>query len=283
MSERIKVLRDNGFNTDNRTYVIAEIGINHGGSIDTAKRLIDSAARTGVDAVKFQTYLTEKRAPEGNQEVFDIFKKHELPFEAFAELKDHTKQYGIDFFSTPFDEESTQYLASIDCDLYKLASFDVVNEKLIAEVASQGKPVIMSVGMSSLEEIRNAYDILRSGTEKIAILHCISAYPTAPEDANLAAIYALQDNFDCVIGQSDHTNDIQVPLYAVAAGAQVIEKHYKIDEEMDCIDSVVSITETQMKNLVERTREIESIFGNGYLGLRDAEKDIVPFRRPTSR
>ncbi len=277
----MKNLKDIGFNTDNATYIIAEIGINHGGDVEVAKQLIDSAAKTGVDAVKFQTYLTEQRAPAGNQEVFDILKKHELPFEAFQELKNHTKQYNLDFFSTPFDNESVDYLDSIDCDLYKIASFDVVNHKLLRRLAATGKPVIMSVGMSNLDEIKAAYEILQEGTSNIVILHCISSYPTQEDDANLAAMVKLQREFDCVIGQSDHTNDIEVPLMAVAAGAQVLEKHFKIDEQMDCIDSPVSITENQMKKLVRETRRIEKIFGSGKLGVREAEGDAVPFRRRT--
>ena len=131
----MKILRDYGFNTDNKTYIIAEIGINHGGDLDTAIKLIDSAAKTGCDAVKFQTYLTEQRAPKGNREVFDVLKKCELPFSDFEKLKDHSKSYGIDFFSTPFDRESIEYLESIETDLYKVASFDVVNKELLRDLS----------------------------------------------------------------------------------------------------------------------------------------------------
>lgn len=277
----IKNLKNYGFNTNNRTYVIAEIGINHRGSIEIAKQLIDSAVRAEVDAVKFQTYITEKRAPKGNDEIFKILKDLELPFEAFKELKDYTSQYNVDFFSTPFDEESVEYLESIGMDLYKIASFDVVNHKLLREVAKTGKPVILSVGMSNLDEIKEAYEILKEGTKNIAILHCISSYPTKEEDAKLSNIYRLQEEFDCVIGQSDHTNDIIVPLYAVAAGAQVIEKHFKIDEDFECIDAPVSITEEQMAKMVKEIRRIEKIFGDVEFGIREAEKGIEIFRRPS--
>jgi len=275
----IKKLRDFGFNTDNRTYIIAEIGINHRGDIKIAKQLIDSAARSGVDAVKFQTYITEQRAPKGNNEVFKLLKDLELPFEAFKELRDYTKQYDVDFFSTPFDKESVEYLESIGTDLYKIASFDITNHSLLAEVAKTGKPVIISVGMSNLDEIREAYRLLSKGTENIAILHCISSYPTQEKDAKLSNLVKLQKEFDCIIGQSDHTNDIKVPVYAAAAGAQILEKHFKIDEEFECIDSPVSITETQMKGLVEEVRGLEKIFGDENFGLREAEKGIEIFRR----
>ncbi len=277
----IKKLRDFGFNTDNRTYIIAEIGINHRGDINIAKQLIDSAVRSGVDAVKFQTYITEQRAPKGNDEVFKILKDLELPFEAFKELRDHAKQYDVDFFSTPFDKESVEYLESIGTDLYKIASFDIVNHQLLREVAKTGKPVIMSVGMSNLDEIEDAYNILKEGTDCIAILHCISSYPTIEKDSNLSNIYKIQERYDCIIGQSDHTNDIKVPIYAAAAGAQILEKHFKIDEEFECIDSPVSITEVQMKGLVEEVRGLEKIFGHESFGLREAEKGIEIFRRPS--
>jgi len=278
---RIKRLKDHGFNTDNRTYVIAEIGINHGGSIDTAKTLINSAAKTGADAVKFQTYISEKRAPKGAKEISDILKKHELPFKAFKELQAHSREKNIDFFSTPFDIESLEYLESIGCGMYKIASFDTVNHELLRAVAKMKKTVIISVGMSSLSEVKAAYGILKSGTENTALLHCISSYPTKEEDSDLAAIYTLQDSFDCVIGQSDHTNDITVPLYAVAAGAQIIEKHYKIDEKMECIDAPVSITEKLMRTMIDEIRRIEKIFGTEELGIREAEKGMVQFRRPS--
>ena len=250
----IKELKKFGFNTNNRTYIIAEIGINHRGDINVAKKLIESAARTGVDAVKFQTYLTEKRAPKNNKEIFKILKDLELPFEAFRELKDYSKYCGVDFFSTPFDKESVEYLEKIKTDLYKIASFDVVNHQLLEEVSRTGKPVIMSVGMSNLDEIESAYNILKKGTKNIAILHCISSYPTPEENSNLSNMYEIQKRFNCIVGQSDHTNDIKVPIYAAAAGAQILEKHFKIDENFECIDSPVSITEVQMKKLVNEIR-----------------------------
>jgi len=275
----IKNLKEYGFNTKNRTYIIAEIGINHRGSVEVAKELIDSAVRVGVDAVKFQTYLTEQRISKQNKELFKILKDLELPFEAFKELKKYANQYDVDFFSTPFDNESVEYLESIGTDLYKIASFDIVNHKLLKNIANTGKPVILSVGMSNLDEIREAYEILRRGTKSVAILHCISSYPTYEKDSKLSNIYTLQKEFDCIIGQSDHTKEIFVPLCAVAAGAQIIEKHYKVDNNFDCIDAPVSITETQMKKLVDETRRIEKLFGDEEFGVRKVEEATMMFRR----
>jgi N,N'-diacetyllegionaminate synthase len=279
---RTKSLRQFGFNTKNTTYVIAEIGINHGGDLGLALSLIESAARTGVDAVKFQTYITEKRAPKGNQALFDILKRCELPFEAFRTLKSCADCHGLDFFSTPFDQESVEYLSSINTSIFKVASFDVVNLRLLKELAKTGKPIIMSVGMANRQEIEIAYRVLRQGTKNIALLHCVSNYPLEEKNANLSAIYELQDLYDCVIGYSDHTPDVAVPLMAVAAGAQIIEKHYRIDEAMECIDAPVSITESQTKFLVEQIRRNEMIFGDGVLGLRETEKGMAVFRRPSN-
>lgn len=275
----MKKLKDFGFNTNNRTYVIAEIGINHRGDVEVAKKLIDSAVKAGVDAVKFQTYLTEKRAPKGEREIFDILKSLELPFEAFKELKEYARKYDVDFFSTPFDRESIEYLEEIGMDLYKIASFDIANHQLLRDIAKTRKPVILSIGMSNLDEIREAYKILQEGTNNIALLHCISSYPTEEKDAKLANIYKLQKEFDCIIGQSDHTNDIFVPLCAVSAGAQIIEKHFKIDDNFKCIDAPVSITESQMSKMVNEIRRVEKIFGNEEFGVRESEKSTVVFRR----
>jgi N,N'-diacetyllegionaminate synthase len=276
---RIKKLKQFGINTDNRTYIIAEIGINHGGNLELAKRLIESASKTGVDAVKFQTYLTEKRAPMGNQEIFDILKKCELPFESFLKLKECSLSNGVEFFSTPFDKESIDYLQSIDVGLYKVASFDVVNLELLRDLSKTGKPIIMSVGMANRQEIETAYKTLNERIHKIALLHCVSSYPLDEKDANLSAIYELQDAYDCIIGYSDHTPNIVTSLMAAAAGAQVIEKHYRLDIGMDCIDAPVSITENQTKKMVEEIRTLEDVFGEGKLCMSEPEKGTSIFRR----
>ena len=243
-------------------------------------RLIDSAACTGCDAVKFQTYITENRAPKGNQQIFDILKRCELPFDAFEKLKNHAEQHGLSFFSTPFDRESVDYLEGIGCEIHKVASFDVVNKELLDAVSKSGKTVIMSVGMANHEEISEAYKILSKNTNKIAVLHCISAYPTKIEDAKLESILSLRVQYkDCVIGQSDHTDGIKVPLYAVAMGAQIIEKHYRVNNSMDCVDAPVSINEDQMRSMVSEIRELEQIIGFSKDGIIEPEQGAKPFRR----
>ena len=263
---------------ENKTYVIAEIGINHNGDLNTAKKLIDSAVESGVDAVKFQTYLTEKRAPKGNQEIFDILKKCELPFDAFGELKEHSDQYDVDFFSTPFDEESVDCLIDIGVKTHKVASFDTVNHKLLRYISDKAETVVMSTGMSSILEVREAYDILKENIKDIVLLHCISSYPTTEEDANLNVIKRLQKEFPtCIIGQSDHTNGIQVPSIAVCSGARVIEKHFKLDD--DCVDAPVSIDKNQMSAMISDFKKLNKMFGDGMMGLTESQKSAEIFRR----
>lgn len=274
----MKDLKRHGFNTKNNTYIIAEIGINHNGDITLAKKLIESASRAGVDAVKFQTYLTEKRVSKDSP-IFEILKKCELPFHSFLELKLHAEKFNVEFFSTPFDNESVSFLESIDTGLYKIASFDIVNLKLLERIAKINKPIILSVGMSNLSEINLAYKTIRSSNDNIALLHCVSSYPTDEKDSNLSVINSLKESFDCIIGQSDHTNDILVPLYSVCCGAQILEKHFMIDETFECVDAPVSITENQMKKLVSETRRIEKIMGSPELKTRECEKGSLIFRR----
>lgn len=278
MGIRPKRLREYGIPTDRRVFVVAEIGLNHGGDLDQAKRLIDSAVRAGVDAVKFQTYITEKRA-RPDSPVFDILKKCELSFEDFDILKKHADDHGVIFFSTPFDSASVQVLSDIKCPLIKIASFDTVNLPLLDEISKTGIPVIMSCGMSSIAEIKTAFDMLTQHNKQIALLHCVSAYPTMEKDANLACIETLDTEFDAVIGQSDHTNDIRVPLIAAACGAQVIEKHFRIDESIDCIDAPVSITEKQMKQLIWELDQLDIVLGRERLELKPCEKSALVFRR----
>ena len=278
----LKNLRDFGFNTDSNFYVIAEIGINHGGDLTKAKKLIDSASKTGADAVKFQTYITEKRVGKDSP-IFDVLKECELPLDNFEILKRHTEKYGLEFISTPFDQESVDCLDDIGVNIYKIASFDVNNHNLLRHIAETEKTAIMSVGMSTMEEIQAAYDILKSKTDKLGILHCISSYPTDPKDANLSAIYHLKNKFDCVIGQSDHTPDIGVPFLAAACGAQIIEKHYMIHEDFQCVDMPVSITEFQLSLLVNHLRELNIVLGSGEFGIRPTEEGATIFRRSSGK
>jgi len=260
------------------TYVIAEIGINHNGNKETGFLLIDAAAEAGADAVKFQTYITEKRTPKDSP-IFDILKKCELPFDAFREFQLHAKKKNVEFFSTPFDVDSLAYLESIQVPFYKVASFDVTNTSFLEKVAQTHKPLILSVGMSSAAEIERAREVVTSSGAELVLLHCITSYPNVEEQSHLSAIYTLREKFDCVIGQSDHTPDIQAPLYAVAAGARVLEKHFKVSVDMDCIDGPVSIDTAQMKKLVAELRRLEKILGRSEIQIRETEKQYQWLRR----
>ena len=259
----------------NKAYIIAEIGINHNGDLDEAKRLIDKASECGVDAVKFQTYLTEKRV-EKNSPIFDILKKCELPLSAFEGLKDHAAQYNIDFFSTPFDNDSVDCLSGLGIDLYKIASFDVTNLKFLDYVSRSAKEVIMSTGMANTQEIKEAMDILATRC-KVSLLHCVSSYPTKPQDANLSAIQTLINNFSCSVGYSDHALGIDMAVYSVLLGASIIEKHFKIDE--DCADAKVSLAPEEMKLMVDKIRDIPKILGEGSCGLSKPQESSLFLRR----
>jgi N,N'-diacetyllegionaminate synthase len=260
-------------------YIIAEIGINHMGSLAMAKKLIVSAARAGVNAVKFQTYITEYRVKKDSP-IFNILKKCELRFEDFKVLKKIADKNHVEFFSTPFDVESFDYLNKIGVNKIKIASFDVINIKFLKYLSQFKKTFIMSVGMSKLKEIKKAYKILRNkGKNEVILLHCVSSYPTSEKDSNLECIKYLQKTFDCSIGQSDHTNDIFVPFCAGMMGAQVLEKHYKLDNKMSCVDALVSITEKQMKNLVDMFKRANISLGKAKFGVRSVEKPFTQYRR----
>lgn len=278
----IKKLNNFKFNTLNNTYVIAEIGINHGGDLNTALQIIESASRTGCDAVKFQTYISEKRAPKNKfPELYDIIKSCELTFTDFEKIKTYCDQLGLEFISTAFDEESINFLNSIDMNIFKISSFDLINLKLIEKIASLGKTNIISTGMGKESEIEQACDLLSSNSNcNNAILHCVSSYPTNHVDSNLISLVYLKQRYnDFIIGLSDHTADIKVPLYGVALGAQILEKHYKISHDMDCVDKSVSITEEQMKTLVTEIRYIEEVMGTEKKDLVANEKDAIRYRR----
>ena len=262
-----------------KTFVIAEIGINHGGNLKVAKKLIDSAARANVDAVKFQTYITEKRVKK-NSPIFDILKKCELSFEEFRVLKNYSQKKNVEFMSTPFDIESFNFLKILKVSKIKIASFDTVNTKFLKEISKKKSNFIMSVGMSKLKEIEKAYKILSNGSKnKVNLLHCVSSYPTKEKDAQLNCINLLKNKFKCTIGHSDHTNDIFVPLCAVIMGARIIEKHFMIDANMKCVDKPVSITEKQMSKLILDIRRFETSLGKDFFGLRKNEKPFQMFRR----
>ena len=262
-----------------KNFLIAEAGINHNGNLKTALKLIDSAKKNGADAIKFQTYKTEKRINKKFTKIFDILKRCELNFQDFKILKDYCDKKKIIFFSTPFDCESAYFLNDLDVKLFKIASFDISNHELINCVLKFKKTTLISTGMSNLKEIENIYKIYKKRSIKLFILHCISSYPNREQDSLLSNIQFLKKKLNCNIGLSDHTNDIKIPIYANLLGANIIEKHFKLNKDHKCIDSPVSITGNQLKKLKEELNNIDIILGQPKFGIRVSEKDSVIFKR----
>jgi N,N'-diacetyllegionaminate synthase len=262
----------------NKVFIIAEAGINHNGDLKTALRLIDAAKKAGADAIKFQTYVTEKRVKAGSP-IFDILKKCELSHEDMQAMKKHADKKGIIFFSTPFDEESIAFLASIGVSLLKIASFDIVHKSLLRAAAATGIPTIISRGMATKAEIDAATKIFDKAKSEYAILHCISAYPTPRAEINLRAITTLKETYDCPIGYSDHTLDIDSCVYAVARGAAILEKHFTLSKKMKGPDHALSADPREFAELVERVREVEVMLGTGKIESLPVEKGTRMYRR----
>lgn len=258
-----------------KVFIIAEAGVNHNGDPKIAKKLIDAAAQAGVDAVKFQTFKTEnlvtKEAPkaayqihaEGDSESqYSMLKKLELTQEMHQELLEYCKSKKIQFLSTPFDIDSIRYLDGLGMPIMKIPSGEITNYPYLREIAGLKKPVIMSTGMSEVEEIEAAIKILKEGgTEDITLLHCNTEYPTPLEDVNLKVLPILSKKFGVKVGYSDHTMGIEVPIAAVALGACVIEKHFTLDRNMEGPDHKASLEPEELKNMVQAIRKIERALG----------------------
>ena len=254
-------------------FIIAEAGINHNGSIDSAKELIAVAKDTGADAVKFQTFTTEgllsknivvPKHVESRESLFETIRELELSEEEHYELSEYCNQKGIIFMSTPLDNHSVDLLDDIGVPVFKIASCDLDNLQLLKYIAKKGQPIILSTGMGTISEVGEAVEVIKSnGNNDIILLHCVSTYPPKAEEVNLRAINTLQDAFKLSVGYSDHTIGITIPLAAVAMGAKVIEKHFTLDKTMEGPDHAVSADPVDLKNLVSGIRELEKSFGTG--------------------
>lgn len=260
-------------------FLIAEAGINHNGKIKTALKLVDVAKKNGASAIKFQTYITEKRIKKKYKKIFDILKTCELKFSDFKIINDYCKYKKIVFFSTPFDTESVHFLNSINVKLFKIASFDIGNYELINEILKTNKPTIVSTGMASLKEIDKIYSKFKKKKIDLALLHCISSYPNKDDSSYLSNINFLKNRFKCEIGISDHTNDIKIPIYGNLLGATIIEKHLKIDKKHKCVDAPVSITGKQFHVLKNEIDNITKILSKVSFGTRKEEKGSKIFKR----
>lgn len=261
----------------NHTYIIAEAGVNHNGDINLAYKLIDAAKECGVDCVKFQTFKTEKlvtkTAKKANYQVentknndsqFTMLKKLELSFEDFKNLKDYCDRIEIEFLSTPFDKDSVDLLEKLGVSKYKLSSGDITNKPLLEYIAQKNKPIILSTGMCTMDEVEEAVTwIEEAGNKQITLLHCTSNYPTPYSDVNMNAMITLDKAFPYPTGYSDHTQGIIIPIMAVSMGATVIEKHFTLDKNMEGPDHKASLDVGELKGMVSAIRNIEAAKGNG--------------------
>lgn len=259
-------------------FIVAEAGINHGGNTETARKMIEEAAKCGADAVKFQTYITEKRVSKGSP-LYSVLKKCELEEEEYRELFQVAKKNNVIFFSTPFDKDSADLLAALPVLMFKVASFYLVNLGLLEHMATKGLPVIASTGMANAEEISKAVRIFEKYNVDYALLHCVSAYPTKEEDANLSAINSLRDQFKCVVGYSDHTLGAKIPVYSIACGASILEKHFTLDKNQEGPDHKLSADPNEFKKMVSEIRKLEKVLGSGEIGLLNAERDTLQYRK----
>jgi len=259
-------------------FIVAEAGINHGGDVETAKKMIKEAAECGVDAIKFQTYITEKRTDKKSP-IYGVLKKCELDKDEFRELFFFAKKHKIIFFSTPFDKESVDLLAALPVPVFKVASFYIVNLGLLEYMATKNRPIIASTGMANTKEISQAVKIFEKHGVDYALLHCVSAYPTKEEDVNLRIMTALREKFKCVVGYSDHTLNIKVPIYSVALGASILEKHFTLDKNLEGPDHKLSADPGDFKKMVSEIRQLEKVLGFEEIRLLDAEKGSLQYRK----
>lgn len=262
-----------------KVFVIAEVGINHDGDVEKARKLIDEAKASGASAVKMQSYITEKRVKKDSP-IFGILKKCELSFADQKRLFTYAHDKNIEIFSTPFDDESVDFLSEAGVSCYKIASFDIAHMTLLKKISEKKKPVIMSRGMATLEEIDNAIAIFRKMEIDHVLLHCVSAYPvTDKKSLNLSTIRFLEERYQCPVGFSDHTIGIDVAITAVAAGAVAIEKHFTLSRNEDGPDHAMSTEPQEFKEMVRKISEVQELLGKPALGFVDAEKDILQYRR----
>ena len=260
-------------------FIIAEAGVNHNGSLDLAKKLVDVACSTGADAVKFQTFKAKNLSTKSSQKAnyqkkttnkeesqFDMLKKLELDINAHKELISYCKKKEIIFLSSPFDLESIDLLNDLGLEIFKIPSGEITNLLYLKHLGKLNKKIILSTGMSNMDEVKNAFDILiNSGTKKnnITILHANTEYPTPMKDVNLRAMVSIGKELDIKFGYSDHTLGIEVDIAAVAMGATCIEKHFTLDKNMEGPDHKASLEPEQLKEMVRTIRNIEIALGDG--------------------
>ena len=253
-------------------FIVAEAGINHNGSLKIAKKMISAAKKVGADAIKFQTFKADDLAIPTSK-FYKIFKKVELLPEEFGELNDYAKSKSIIFFSTPSSEESVDILSKINVPAYKISSGDLTNIPLLRYVAKKKKPMIISSGMSTFNEIKDAVQNVKlERNNKIILLHSVSSYPTPPSETNLNVIQNLKQKYPFPVGYSDNGSGLLVSIIAVAVGAKLIEKHFTLNKKMKGPDHLFSADANELGLLVKRIREVEQLLGNGIKAVQPSER-----------
>ncbi|WP_035187243.1 N-acetylneuraminate synthase family protein [Alteribacter aurantiacus] len=273
----------------NPMFIIAEIGVNHNGSVEKAKQLIDHAKEAGANAVKFQAYHTEslvtdqselvqyQKSGGGYSSQKEMLLHYQLSKSQFEELKKHCEQQEILFLATPFDLQSADMLEDLGVEAYKIGSGDITFYPLLKKLSTFHKPVILSSGMTTIEEIEKAIQLM--GQTPIALLHCTSAYPTPPEDVHLNVIHLLKKYVSCPIGLSDHTSSTEVALAANALGYTILEKHFTLDRHLPGPDHKASITPEELKTLIKQIRIVEKAMGEEKKAIQPSEVGTKPLVR----
>jgi len=275
-------------------YIVAELSANHNHDFERAVRLIQACKESGADAVKVQTYTPDTITIRSDQEYFrirggtlwdgrtlhDLYGEACMPWDWQPKLKQVADDLGLDFFSSAFDETAVDFLENMGVPAYKLASCELVDIPLLQKISRTGKPLIISTGMATIEEIKEAVDSARqAGATQIALLRCTSAYPALPSEMNLRTIPELARRFEIPVGLSDHTMDMAVPIAAVALGACIIEKHFTLSRSHAGPDSAFSLEPAEFKAMVESVRVAEKALGQVHFGLTDSERSSRVFRR----
>ena len=270
--------------------VIAEIGVNHNGDISLAKEMIDAACKAGADVVKFQTYIAEEvmtdKTPlagymgDSDNNFLDLARRLELSIDETVELKKYTEARGAEFMSSPFDVPSTIALAKLGLQRLKIPSGETVNPFVMKAAAETGLPLIVSTGMCTMQEVSNSLSFLKKhNSGPVTLLHCTTQYPAEFENLNLKAMQTLGEAFGVPIGYSDHTPGIEASLAAVALGARVIEKHFTTDRTLPGPDQAASLIPSELKELVDCTRNISKSLGDGVKIPKDIELEIAKVAR----
>ncbi len=258
-------------------YIIAEAGVNHNGSFETALKMVDQAKAAGADCIKFQTFISknlvsksagkaeyQKKTTDADESQLDMLKKLEISFSDFIALKDYCAAKEIDFLSTAFDFESIDFLESLDMKIWKIPSGEITNLPYLIRIAKTGKAIILSTGMSTMREIEDALDVLKTNRAgEITLLHCTTEYPAAVAHVNLKAMDTIRGAFGLPVGYSDHTQGIEISIAAAALGAVVIEKHFTLDAAMEGPDHKSSLEPSELKAMVSAIRRVEAALGDG--------------------